>query len=59
MLCSHYVGYCITAYVLYFRGLLVVVFPKHAVHCHFSRIQGSHFTVIIGITVIYFQNVYP
>jgi hypothetical protein len=59
MLCSHYVGHCITAFVFY-SGLLVVVFPKCAVHCQFSRIQGSHFTVlIIGITFIYFQNVYP
>jgi hypothetical protein len=60
MLYSHYVGHCITAFAFYFGGLLVVVFPICAVHCQFSRIQGSHFTVLIsGNTFIYFQNVCP
>lgn len=41
MLCGHYVGHCITAYFLYFRVLLVVVFPQHAVHCHFQNSRIS------------------
>jgi hypothetical protein len=53
-------GPYIPAYVFCFRGLPVVVFPKHDVHFHFPKIQESHFTVlIIGITVIYFQNISP
>lgn len=41
MLCGHYVGHWITAYVSQFRGLLVVVFPKHALHCHFQNSRIS------------------
>ena len=42
MLCGHYVGHCITAYfIFYFRELLVVVFPKHSVHCHFQNSRIS------------------
>ena len=40
-LCGHYVGHCITAYFFYFREMLVVVFPQHAVHCHFQNSRIS------------------